>query len=889
MTTLRRYANRLQEQYLIYRLNGSGMAASLVALFCVQLMWWLLPLEKLRYRRIRRRFRYYYPQITPGKPRLFDPLRFLVQSCYLMLVALPAPGNDRFREAAVARKTFTRFARLTAPLKRAVSNAASRVFSAAGEEFIIRSVWARIAAGILLLLAALLMILCITQPLELEYQFIFVALMWVLAMLLRSHRARSALFIMIFISFVVSSRYIWWRVSKTVLLEDPASALCSLALAAAEIYSYLVMALAYFQVCWVLDRKPAPLPEDRSLWPTVDVMIPSYNEPLEVVKPTLLAAIDLDWPRDKLHVYLLDDGTREEFRRYCESIGVTWISREKHNFAKAGNINHALGLTEGDHVAIFDCDHVPCRNFLTATVGWMMKDPRISLVQTPHHFYSDNPFEKNLGLHGRMPQEDTLFHRFIQKGNDTWNATMFCGSCAVIRRSALMEIGGIAVETVTEDAHTSLKLLRRGWSAAFIDIPLAAGISTESLAAHINQRIRWARGMVQIFRIDNPLFRKGLTMPQRLCFANASLHFLHGLPRIIFLIAPLPYLFCHIYVIFASGAAILAYVLPHMVHTTMTNHRMQENNRFYFWGAIYETILSWYITLPTLVALISPKHGKFNVTAKGESNRETHFDWTVSRPYLLLIFLNFAGLIYGAWNMLFDPFAEKLTIFINLLWVAYNLLVLGAASAVALETKQIRSFPRVDCRMRATLETAQGHLTEVTVTDFSQQAMGLQMPEPRSGVAWHQIFREGDPVFIILAQEREGASYRFSCRISRVAGSHLGITVLPRNLQENIAYIRCTFAEPNRWTEQPRNYDMNTLSHGIHTLVTLGFNGYLKMLRHSPRGFREILNVIVRIMIFVFSLLPHPVDLRRKPPEPARDPLVSAVKKGLKQEGREFP
>ena len=69
------------------------------------------------------------------------------------------------------------------------------------------------------------------------------------------------------------------------------------------------MVLSYFQVSWVLDRKPYPLPKDTSLWPSVDIFIPSYNEPLEVVKPCLLAALDLDWPKDKLKVHMLADGT----------------------------------------------------------------------------------------------------------------------------------------------------------------------------------------------------------------------------------------------------------------------------------------------------------------------------------------------------------------------------------------------------------------------------------------------------------------------------------------------------------------------------------------------------------------------------------------------------
>lgn len=94
--------------------------------------------------------------------------------------------------------------------------------------------------------------------------------------------------------------------------------------------------------------------------------------------------------------------------------------------------------------------------------------------------------------------------------------------------------GGIAVETVTEDAHTALKMHRLGYSTAYLAVPQAAGFATESLGGHVGQRIRWARGMAQIFRVDNPLLGKGLRLPQRLCYVNAMLHFFYGLPRLIF-------------------------------------------------------------------------------------------------------------------------------------------------------------------------------------------------------------------------------------------------------------------------------------------------------------------------------------------------------------------
>ncbi|MBB6092543.1 cellulose synthase/poly-beta-1,6-N-acetylglucosamine synthase-like glycosyltransferase [Povalibacter uvarum] len=178
------------------------------------------------------------------------------------------------------------------------------------------------------------------------------------------------------------------------------------------------------------------------------------------------------------------------------------------------------------------------------------------MLQTPHHFFSPDPFERNLGTFKRVPNEGNLFYGLIQDGNDLWNSALFCGSCAVLRRGPLEEVGGIAVETVTEDAHTALKMHRRGYTTAYLREVLAGGLATESLSSHIGQRIRWARGMAQIFRLDNPFLGKGLNFFQRLCYSNAMLHFFSGIPRLVFLTAPLAYLFFEFHIINASAVGL---------------------------------------------------------------------------------------------------------------------------------------------------------------------------------------------------------------------------------------------------------------------------------------------------------------------------------------------
>lgn len=245
-----------------------------------------------------------------------------------------------------------------------------------------------------------------------------------------------------------------------------------------------------------------------------------------------------------MNIYILDDGNRPEFRAFADEVGVKYIARPTHEHAKAGNINNALKQATGEFVAIFDCDHVPTRSFLQLTMGWFFKDKSWRCCKPRTTSSRRIRSSATSAASARRPTRAPLFYGLVQDGNDMWDATFFCGSCAILRRSALDEIGGIAVETVTEDAHTSLRLHRRGHTSAYIRIPQAAGLATESLSAHIGQRIRWARGMVQIFRLDNPLLGKGLKLAQRLCYANAMLHFLSGIPRLIFLTAPLAFCCC---------------------------------------------------------------------------------------------------------------------------------------------------------------------------------------------------------------------------------------------------------------------------------------------------------------------------------------------------------
>ncbi|MGS0755464.1 hypothetical protein ACVBEH_12705, partial [Roseateles sp. GG27B] len=173
-----------------------------------------------------------------------------------------------------------------------------------------------------------------------------------------------------------------------------------------------------------------------------------------------------------------------------------------------------------------------------------------------------------------------------------------------------------------------------------------------SLSAHIGQRIRWARGMSQIFRIDNPLLGRGLQLGQRLCYVNAMLHFFYGLPRLVFMTAPLAYLLFGAQMFQAPGGMVLAYALPHILLSITANSRLQGRFRHSFWNEVYETVLAWYIAWPVLLALINPKLGSFNVTAKGGVIAKGYFDWRMAAPYVLFSAstASVCALVSGTWQ-----------------------------------------------------------------------------------------------------------------------------------------------------------------------------------------------------------------------------------------------
>ncbi len=683
-----------------------------------------------------------------------------------------------------------------------------------------------IARGLLVSTGLALLGVIVVTPLDLRSQTMLALGIFALAAVLDRLRGDLATLALVLTSVAVSARYVFWRLTATISAQWSVDAALGALLLGAELYAFAMLLLGYLQSAGNLPRRPVPLPPDPARWPSIDVFIPTYNEPLEVVRATALAALSMDWPARKLTVYLLDDGRRERFRAFAARAGIGYLVRPDNAHAKAGNLNHALGKTRGEFVAVFDCDHVPTRSFLQVAMGWFLRDAKLAMVQTPHHFYSPDPFERNLRTFRAVPNEGELFYGLIQRGNDLWNAAFFCGSCAVLRRSALEEVGAIAVETVTEDAHTALRLHRRGWRSAYLDAPQAAGLATDSLSAHVGQRIRWARGMAQIFRVDNPLLGRGLSLAQRLCYAGAMLHFFSGIPRLVFLVAPLGYLLFDLHIFNALPLVVLSYGLPHLVHSTLTGSRVHGRHRHSFWSEVYETCLAPYIAIPTTLALLDPKAGTFNVTVKGGRIEAPHFEKRIARPHLVLAALNAAGLVAGLAKLALGH-SEVDAIAVNLLWTLRNLIVLAAVLAVAWEQRQIRGSPRVPMQLPAMLRLEGGETVSCRTVDLSLTGGRLALAEGRALARgqrlWVSVFWGGDEAPLpgeVMGQEGRSLRVRFS-----------GLT-----LEEEVGLVQAIFSRADAWIGWGDGRRRDAPLRALLTIAGRGIAGLAQIVRSWGRS-----------------------------------------------------
>ena len=722
----------------------------------------------------------------------------------------------------------------------------------------------RFITSALVIAASLSLLACAAIPTDIEVEA-YLAVGACVCILVLGRKPRTGLLraLTLTICMMLTLRYFTWRLSDTIVYFDPVSMVASLLLLAAELYSLVLMLLSLFVNVEPITRLLDPRPLDEHD-PVVDVLIPSYNEDVDLLAVTVCAATQIRYPAGRLHVHLLDDGgtdakcadanpgkaamarrRREDLQALCEQFGATYRTRLINNHAKAGNINFSLPNLGGDLVLILDADHVPTADILERTVPLYRHDPKLFLVQTPHFFMNPDTVEKNLDLFLKMPGENEMFHRAIQSGLDFWNATIFCGSAAIIHRGRLLEVGGIATDTITEDAETALALHARGYTSACVARPMVAGLAPETFTGMVIQRVRWGQGMLQILLLKNPLGRKGLTLAQRLGYLNSSLYWLFPYARIIFLAAPVAYLVFGLRIYAASVPAIFVFAFPHMFGSYVSSSIVFKRFRWPMISHVYETLLGILMLRPLTAMLRRPRAPDFKVTPKGE-HLDHDFISPLVRPFYGIFAIILLAVPFGVVRAWYDAPHRNLLL-ITMGWELFNLTVLVAALGALFERKQRRTVPRLDSDMPAALVEGErrlpGHLANLSMG-------GVRFVAAEAGAA---LPGRGTRLTLEVTAPHEPELVRLQVEV-RSTGRVLGLAFAESGVEFR-KIVSLVHGDSGRWLKLWERESRN--SGASHAFLMMTWTGFRALGSHGPYLLRQAFDHVVALHRRRLSLLPR--------------------------------
>ncbi|MEJ2417469.1 MAG: UDP-forming cellulose synthase catalytic subunit [Exilibacterium sp.] len=663
-----------------------------------------------------------------------------------------------------------------------------------------------------LLLAVLLAALPLDTAGQMVVVVALIGVQWIAASIDDGERLRLPRLVLIVAGLLISLRYLIWRGTYTLYANDVVSLVAVYLLFFAELYALLIHVLGSFISIHSFRRCSLTLADmpAGAVPPSVDVFVPSYNEDPHMLEVTLRAALSMRYP-GSVDIFLLDDGGTDEkindpdpvralaarerrktLSALCQRLGVNYIARLRNERAKAGNLNYALSRTGADLVVVFDADHVPAVDFLDRTVPWMMHDPDVFLVQTPHFMINPDAVSRNLfRAFSRMPGESDMFYMCIQRGLDFWGSSYFCGSAALLRRRHLEEVGGLAGESVTEDAETALELHCRGYKSVYTAEPMVAGLAPESLTSFVVQRMRWAQGMTQILLLKRPFLRPGLSWYQRLGYLNSILFWLFPFARTIFIFAPLAYLIFGLEVYNASLGEIFVYTVPHVIATYTITTALYGRTRWPLVSEIYE-LMQCLFTLKALIkVLVNPRTPSFVVTPKGETLDDTAVS-PLAKPFYLLFLLSVAGFAFGLWRLWEFTLTRELTVVV-LLWHLFNFAIIMAALGALLELRQLRASPRMPVREKGRLTLADGRRLVVNIKDISAGGVGLCRP-----AAPHDLQIGGTAVLSVKAHALERA-VELPVVIRALTPRCIGVSFEPASSQSADELVAYVFGDSKRW------------------------------------------------------------------------------------------
>ena len=524
---------------------------------------------------------------------------------------------------------------------------------------------------------------------------------------IRRVKQAIARLIIVFAS-VFTIRYFYWRATETM---NPAARLFFWGFLMAEVLNFVEAALFYITT-WAPTRYAVPAELKNR---TVDVFIATYNEPIELLRETVLCAVNMTYPHK---TYVLDDGDRSEVKELAKELGAEYITRSDNKHAKAGNLNNALQQTTGEFILTLDADHVPAPDLLDQVIGFF-RDYKVGAVQTAQDFYNHDSFQHRMNWKAKAGwQQQELFFSVIQPGKDRFNAAFYCGSPAMLRRTALAQVGGFATESITEDMHTGLRMQKKNWRVLYHNKTLAYGLAPQTFLGFSTQWRRWGSGCMQVLREENPIFGRGLSFGQRICYFASMYFYWMSYQKLLYLLTPIVALITGVFPLITTPELFVKFFFPYFFLNLFASVILQGGFTSYLRSEQFN-ILKMHVLMPTVSGLFR-KRTKFKVTPKSQADAASISD--VALPVTLSVLL-VVSIVVG-FIRLRETSDEYLfwALLVNIFWSAFYFFMMFGVIWSAMRRKEVRLMYRFPARLDApvTLRFKREDESQAEVVDYAR-------------------------------------------------------------------------------------------------------------------------------------------------------------------------
>jgi cellulose synthase (UDP-forming) len=422
--------------------------------------------------------------------------------------------------------------------------------------------------------------------------------------------------------------YLLWRLT---IFSD--NWLFSLAFYMSELLSFLLV-VAMISSAWNYRHREPKKPQDGE---KVDVFLPVYKEPLEMIRQTVRAAQRMRYPHT---TYVLDDGKRDEIKLLAEEFGAVYIRRANNQGAKAGNMNHALDHARGDFIFVFDADHIAQPEAIDAVLGFF-KDGKVGQVITPQDYYNLDGLQFMHHGKGRIWHDQSRFYNVTQGCKDHFNSATSCGTGVMYRRKAIDEVGGFPELTITEDMHVSLLMHEAGYGSVYLNEAIAYGVAPADLADYYRTRERWAHGNLHVLKAEKPWKSKRLTLKQRLSYMELGVIYLECWQQLLLFLVPVLSIFFAWQPFQITPLNVMIVLTLPLVMVVLHDEQgcgMSRN---------WKSQLFAIARMPVQIAAWSACFGRRLSWRVSKKNLAGVFDWRLVMPQTALTLLSIAALVYG--------------------------------------------------------------------------------------------------------------------------------------------------------------------------------------------------------------------------------------------------